>query len=50
MEVSQQEVTLPAQIVDIVKSARKEGKKLVLLRLEGQSGLRFVAVSLLETK
>lgn len=46
VEVSQQEVTTPAQIVTIVDAARKSGEKRVLLLLEGQSGLRFVALSI----
>jgi len=50
VEVSQQEVTLPAQVIAKVKSARKEGKKRILLLLEGQSGLRFVAVSVVKDK
>lgn len=50
VEVSQQEVTLPAQVIAKVKSARKEGKKRILLLLESQSGLRFVAVSVVKNK
>ena len=46
VEVSQQEVTTPAQVISRVNSARKKGEKRILLLLEGQSGLRFVAVSI----
>ncbi|MBH89847.1 MAG: serine protease [Magnetovibrio sp.] len=48
VEVSQQDVANPAQVVDRVNSARKRGKKRILLLLEGQSGLRFVALSIIK--
>ena len=46
VEVSQQEVKTPGQVVTIVDTARKSGGKRVLLLIEGQSGLRFVALSI----
>ncbi len=44
VEVSQEEVTSPAQIADKVDEAIKAGRKSVLMLVEGQGGLRFVAV------
>ncbi len=44
VEVSQQEVATPANIVTRIDEASKAGRKSVLLLLEGQAGLRFVAV------
>jgi serine protease Do len=46
VEVSQQEVTTPDQVIGKIDDARKEGKKRILLLIEGQSGLRFVALSI----
>jgi serine protease Do len=46
VEVSQQEVTTPEQVIDKVESARKDGDKRILFLIEGQSGLRFVALSI----
>lgn len=46
VEVAQQEVTTPGQVIDKVDAARKNGDKRVLLLIEGQSGLRFVALSI----
>ena len=46
VEVSQQEVTTPAQVIGKIDEARKEGNKRILLLIEGQSGLRFVALSI----
>ena len=46
VELSQQEVTMPAQVVAKVEAARKNGEKRVLLLVEGQSGLRFVALGI----
>ena len=43
-EISQEEVVTPADIVARIKEARKSGRKSVLLLVEGQGGLRFVAV------
>ncbi len=43
-EISQEEVTTPADVVARIKEARKSGRKSVLLLVEGQGGLRFVAV------
>jgi len=46
VEVSQQEVSTPTQVVEKVKEAKKEGRKTVLFLVEGQNGLRFVALRL----
>lgn len=46
VEVSQQEVTSPDQVIGKIDEARKEGSKRILLLVEGQSGLRFVALSI----
>ena len=43
-EISQEEVVTPADIVARIKEARKSGRKSVLLLVEGQGGLRFIAV------
>jgi len=43
-EISQEEVVTPADIVARIKDARKSGRKSVLLLVEGQGGLRFIAV------
>ncbi len=44
VEISQQEVTGPADVEKMVAEAKKAGRKSVLLLLEGQGGLRFVAI------
>ena len=44
VEVSQQEVTKPAEVAAKIQEAKKAGRKSVLLLVEGQGGLRFVAV------
>ncbi len=44
VEVSQEEVRAPGDIAKKVADAKKAGRKSVLLLLEGQGGLRFVAV------
>ncbi len=49
VEISQEEVTTPTQIVNKVKEAKKAGRKSVLLLLEGQGGLRFVAIRIEKT-
>ena len=46
VEVSQEEVTSPDQVIEKIDAARKEGSKRILLLIEGQSGLRFVALSI----
>ena len=46
VEVSQHEVTTPEQVIEKIDIARKDGNKRVLLLIEGQSGLRFVALSI----
>jgi len=46
VEVSQEEVTSPDQVIGKIDEARKEGNKRILLLIEGQSGLRFVALSI----
>jgi len=44
VEVSQEEVRAPGDIAKKVADAKKAGRKSVLLLLEGQGGLRFVAI------
>lgn len=44
VEIGQEEVSSPKQISLKVDEAKKQGRKSVLLLLEGQSGLRFVAI------
>lgn len=44
VEVGQQETTTPKAVEDIVDEAKKAGRKYVLLLLEGQGGLRHVAI------
>ena len=44
VEVGQQEVTTPGEVQDMVKKTRESGRKSVLMLLEGQGGLRFVAL------
>ena len=44
VEISQQEASGPSDVAKKVAEAEKAGRKSVLLLLEGQSGLRFVAV------
>ena len=48
IEVSQEEVDTPAEVRRLVGQAVKDDRKQVLLLLEGQGGLRFVAVKLTE--
>ncbi|TCS60979.1 DegQ family serine endoprotease [Varunaivibrio sulfuroxidans] len=44
VEVSQRKVSTPAEVSDLIAKARKDGRKSVILWLEGQSGMRFAAV------
>jgi len=44
VEVSQEDVTGPDQVDELVGSADKAGRKSVLLLIDGQGRLRFVAV------
>lgn len=44
VEVSQEEVTTPNQVVKKVNDAKDAGRKTVLFLIEGQNGLRFVAL------
>lgn len=44
VEVSQDEVNDPGDVVAKIETAKKEGRKSVLMLLEGKSGLRFVAL------
>jgi serine protease Do len=46
VEVSQEEVASPRDVVNKVKAAAKAGRKTVLLLIESQGGMRFVAVRL----
>jgi len=46
VEVSQQEVSTPLQVIDRLEEAREDDRKRVLLLIEGQSGLRFVALKI----
>ena len=49
VEVSQDEVTSPDQVAEKIKQARESGRKSVLLLLEGQGGLRFIALRIDKT-
>jgi serine protease Do len=44
LEIGQEEVSASADVVRKIKEAIAQGRKSVLLLLEGQSGLRFVAI------
>ncbi len=44
VEISQEEVSGPADVKKKVAEAEKSGRKSVLLLIEGQGGLRFVAI------
>jgi serine protease Do len=44
VEVSQEEVSDPGDIAKCIEEARKAGRKSVLLLVDGQAGLRFVAL------
>jgi serine protease Do len=46
VEVSQEEVTKPADVVAKIKAAKDAGRKSVLLLVEGEGGMRFVALRL----
>ena len=48
VEVSQSEVHSPAEVSAKIAAARQEGRKSVLLLLEGQNGLRFVALRIVK--
>lgn len=48
VELSQEEVNSPDDVTEKVEKAREAGRKSVLLLLEGQGGLRFIAVRLKE--
>jgi len=45
-EVNQKKVSSPKDAAELVKAAKKDGKRSVLLLIEGQAGFRFVAVKL----
>ncbi len=44
VEISQEEISGPADVKKKVAEAKKSGRKSVLLLIEGQGGLRFVAI------
>jgi serine protease Do len=44
LEIAGKPVTNPAEIRDALSAARKEGKSVVLLRVKGQDGSRFVTL------
>lgn len=46
VEVGQEDVSTPEQLTEKIKAAKDAGRKSVLLLVEGQGGLRFVAVRL----
>ena len=46
VEVAQEAVSTPAQLSAKVKAARSSGRKAVLLLVEGDGGIRFVAIKL----
>lgn len=47
-EIDSKAVATPSSVKDVIDSARKDGKKAVLLRIEGAGGTRFVALPLSE--
>ncbi|HEB79134.1 MAG TPA: DegQ family serine endoprotease [Rhodospirillales bacterium] len=49
-EVSQKEVSTPAQVAAKIKEAKDAKRKTVLLLVDGQAGLRFVALRIAEKK
>ena len=49
VEVAQEEVTSPNQVVDKVKQAKESNRKSVLLLVQRSDDLRFVALRLEET-
>jgi serine protease Do len=46
VEVSQEPVQAPGEVVNRVKAAKDSGRKSILLLVEGEAGLRFVALRL----
>jgi serine protease Do len=48
VEISQEDATNPARFAELVESAKKDGRKSVLLLVEGQGRLRFEAVRISE--
>ena len=44
IEVSQEKILIPADVREKIKAAKKADRKSVLLHLQSQSGMRFVAV------
>jgi len=44
VEVTQTPVSTPADVADKIKEATKAGRKSLLLLIEGESGVRWVAV------
>ena len=46
VEVAQEAVSTPAQLAGKVKAAKAAGRKAVLLLVEGEGGMRFVAIKL----
>ncbi len=46
VEVAQEAVSTPAQLAAKVKAAKAAGRKAVLLLVEGEGGMRFVAIKL----
>lgn len=46
LEVAQEEVSTPKQLIAKVQAAKTSGRKAVLLLIESQSGMRFVAIRL----
>lgn len=50
VEISQDDVRAPKDVVARVKKAQEDGRKSVLMLIDGQSGLRFVALQLADKK
>ena len=46
VEIGQENVATPAQLAQKVKAAKEAGRKSVLLLVEGEGGMRFVAIRL----
>ncbi len=46
IEVSQKKVNIPRDVINQITASRNSGRKSILLLVEGQSGLRFIALRL----
>ncbi len=46
VEVAQEPVATPSQLLAKIKAAQSAGRKVILLLVDGESGMRFVAIKL----